>query len=112
MGTSCTISRTSSCRPFAEPVDTDTAHIADFVDAARKGRRPNADIEDGHKSTLMCHLGNIAFRAGRTLNIDPKNGHILGDKDAETRFWGREYRARVGTRRSDEYAKPIPRKGH
>jgi predicted dehydrogenase len=76
----------------SEPMDIDTAHVADFIDAARKGRRPNADIEDGHKSTLMCHLGNIALRAGRTLNIDPKTGHIVDDKDAETRFWSREYR--------------------
>jgi predicted dehydrogenase len=75
-----------------EKADIDAAHIADFVDAARRGRRPNADIEDGHKSTLLCHLGNIALRAGRTLNVDPKNGRITGDGDAETRFWAREYR--------------------
>jgi predicted dehydrogenase len=76
-----------------DPIDLDHAHMTDFVDAARKGRRPNADIEDGHKSTLLCHLANIALRTGRTLNVDPKSGHILDDKDAESRFWGREYRS-------------------
>jgi predicted dehydrogenase len=77
----------------SEKRDIDTAHFADFVDAARKGRRPAADIEDGHKSTLLCHLGNIALRAGRTLNTDPKNGRILNDKETEERFWSREYRS-------------------
>jgi predicted dehydrogenase len=78
---------------FESKQPNDPAHIANFVQCARMGTRPNADIEDGHKSTLLCHLGNIAWRTGRTLNIDPKNGHILNDGDAEMRFWSREYRA-------------------
>ena len=57
----------------------------------KTGKRPNADIEEGHKSTLLCHLGNIAYRTGHTLNIDLKSGHIIGDKDAEA-LWSREYR--------------------
>jgi predicted dehydrogenase len=76
----------------AEKRDIDTAHFADFVDAARKGRRPAAEIEDGHKSTLLCHLGNIAIRAGKSLNIDPKNGRILDDKETAEKYWSREYR--------------------
>ena len=72
--------------------DIDAAHLHDFVDAARKGRRPNADIEDGHRSTLLCQLGNIALRAGRALNIDPKCGHIVDDQDTVDRYWSREYR--------------------
>jgi predicted dehydrogenase len=75
-----------------DPIDIDHDHMTNFVDSARKGRRPNADIEDGHKSTMLCHLGNIALRSGRTLNIDPKNGHILDDKVTEDAYWGREYR--------------------
>jgi hypothetical protein len=35
-------------------------------------------------------LGNIAFRTGRALNIDPTNGRILNDKDA-MKLWGRTY---------------------
>jgi hypothetical protein len=50
----------------------------------------NSDIESGHQSTLLVQLGNIALRTGRTLNIDPKTGHILNDKDA-MKYWSREY---------------------
>jgi predicted dehydrogenase len=70
---------------------SDRPHLEDFLQCVKSGRRPNADIEEGHRSTLLCHLGNIAHRTGRTLNVDPKTGRILGDKDA-MKLWGREYR--------------------
>ena len=70
---------------------SDTPHLQNFLECVKSGKRPNADIEDGHKSTLLCHLGNIAYRTGHTLNLDPKTGHILGDRDAAN-LWGREYR--------------------
>ena len=69
----------------------DKAHLENFLDCIRTGKRPRADIEEGHKSTLLCHLGNIAWRTGHTLNIDPKTGHILDDKAAQ-KLWSREYR--------------------
>jgi predicted dehydrogenase len=66
-------------------------HIQNFLDCIRNGKRPNSEIEEGHKSTLLCHLGNIAYRTGHTINVDPKTGHIIGDKEAES-LWSREYR--------------------
>ena len=68
----------------------DIVHIDNFLDAIRTGKPLNAEIEGGARSTLLCHLGNIAQRTGRALNCDPANGHILGDKDAAA-MWGREY---------------------
>jgi predicted dehydrogenase len=70
----------------------DTEHIANFLEAIRseKPLSCNAEIEEGHKSTLLCHLGNIAHRTGRTLTCDPQNGHIQDDKDA-MKLWAREY---------------------
>ncbi|MDX2037711.1 MAG: Gfo/Idh/MocA family oxidoreductase [Isosphaeraceae bacterium] len=68
----------------------DAVHIADFLSAVREKKRPHAEIEEGHKSTLLCHLGNIAHRVGRSLTCDPKNGRILGDA-AAAEHWGREY---------------------
>ncbi len=65
-------------------------HLQDFLDAIAQKRKPIADIEEAHKSVLLCHLANIALRTGRTLNCDPKTGHILDDKDAQA-MWGRKY---------------------
>ncbi|NNE00724.1 MAG: Gfo/Idh/MocA family oxidoreductase [Pirellulaceae bacterium] len=68
----------------------DADHFADFLDAVRTDRRPNADIEKAHQSTLLCHLGNIAYRSGTVLHTDPSNGHIIDNPDAQ-KLWGREY---------------------
>jgi predicted dehydrogenase len=68
----------------------DTSHLANFLSAIRGGARLTSEIEEGHKSTLLCHLGNIAYRTGRTLHCDPKSGQILDDKQAMT-LWTREY---------------------
>jgi predicted dehydrogenase len=69
----------------------DRIHFANFFDCIRSGKRPNAAIEEGQKSTLLCHLGNIAYRTGRTLTLDPAAHAILNDKEA-TALWRREYR--------------------
>lgn len=71
--------------------DNLAGHLANFLSCVRTGGRPNSDIEDGHKSTLLCHLGNIAYRVGRQLAIDPQNGRIVGDEQAAA-LWSREYR--------------------
>lgn len=69
------------------------AHVANFLACVRGGgeQRPNADIEEAHKSTLLCHLGNIAQRTGSVLSCDPQNGHILNNEPAAA-LWQREYR--------------------
>jgi len=68
----------------------DKDHLANFLDCIRSGSRPNADIEEGHRSTLLCHLGNIAYRTQSVLKIDPASGHIVDNADAQ-KLWGREY---------------------
>ena len=69
----------------------DAAHFANFLDCIREDKRPNSDIEEGHKSTLLCHLGNIAYRTRRTINFDSKTQKIVGDKEAAA-LWRRDYR--------------------
>jgi predicted dehydrogenase len=70
----------------------DNEHIVNLLDAIRNDQplALNAEIAEGHKSTLLCHLGNIAHRTGRTLNCDAANGHIVGDDEA-MQLWRREY---------------------
>jgi predicted dehydrogenase len=70
---------------------SDRLHLANFVECIRAEGRANADIEEGHRSTLLCHLGNIAWRVGHTLRCDPRTGHVTGDP-AAARLWTRAYR--------------------
>src|SRR5690606_33201354 len=68
----------------------DSLHVADFLDAIRNERRPNCDIELGYKSTVAMLLSNISWRVKRDLQINPENGHIIGDDDAQ-KLWSRAY---------------------
>lgn len=69
----------------------DKVHFENFFSAIRDGKPLNSEIEEGHVSTLLCHLGNIAFRTGQTLHTDRESGHILKNSDA-MKYWKREYR--------------------
>ncbi|MHA4896667.1 Gfo/Idh/MocA family protein [Pedobacter sp. PWIIR3] len=71
-------------------VGLDNYHVADFLDAIRNNRKPNCDVEIGHKSVVAMQLGNISLRIGRDLKIDSTNGHIINDKDAQ-KLWSRSY---------------------
>jgi predicted dehydrogenase len=67
------------------------AHMKDFVDAIASRGRPIADIEEGHVSTALCLMGNIAQKVGRTLTLDPKGDRFVGDEEAN-RLLRRAYR--------------------
>jgi predicted dehydrogenase len=71
---------------------SDVTHFQNFIDAIKGTAKPNSEIEEGQKSTLLCHLGNIAWRSGRTIHFDPKTRKIVGDDEAVKLYWGREYR--------------------
>ncbi len=78
-------------RDKANPAkNLDALHIQNFFRAIKNGEKLAADIDSGHKSTLLVQLGNIAQRVGNSLDIDPATGHILHDKKAQ-RLWSREY---------------------
>jgi predicted dehydrogenase len=78
-------------RNTVNPADTlDGVHVRNFLDAIRGTAALTAQVREGHISTLLCQLGNIAFRTRRTINVDGRTGHVVGDPEAET-FWSREY---------------------
>jgi predicted dehydrogenase len=68
------------------------AHHRNFLECIKSGTRPNADIEIGHLSASLCHLGNIATRVGRVLHFEPEREHILNDSEASA-LLRRQYRA-------------------
>ena len=81
------IDGTNTSSPAA---NLDVVHIADFLDAIKNNRRPNADVAELHKSTVLVQLGNIAWRTGQRLAIDPSSGHILNSPEAQA-LWARTY---------------------
>ena len=74
------------------------AHHRNFFECIRTGNRPAADIEVGHLSASLCHLGNIATRVRRVLHFDPMTEQIQNDKDAGPMV-RRQYREHWGTPR-------------
>lgn len=78
--------------PRGEPRnDRGKQHRVDFVECMRSRKRPAADIAVGYRSSVFCHLGNIATRLQRTLPFDGKTLSFVGDAEAN-RLIGREYR--------------------
>src|SRR5207247_10220023 len=62
----------------------DSNHYKTFLSAVRSGRREQlgAYIEEGHLSSALCHLGNIAYRVRRTIQFDPSTAKIMSDEEA------------------------------
>jgi len=70
----------------------DTLHFANFVDSIRRGTALAAGIADAEKSTVLCHLGNIAWRSGQTVDFVPQSWEVNGGKEMRA-FTRRTYRA-------------------
>jgi len=65
-----------------QTAEMERPHLRNFLDCIKEHKRPHADIEEGHKSTRLCHLGNIAWRVGRTLRFEEQTESILDDPEA------------------------------
>lgn len=63
--------------------DCTDLHARNFIDCVRSRARPLADVETGHKSTIVPHLGNISYKiGGRKILWDAENEQILDDPQA------------------------------
>ena len=71
----------------------DVTHMQNFIDCVRSGewKNLNADINEGHMSTSIGLLGNIAYRVGRTLEFDGETEKFLNDEEANSHLI-RKYR--------------------
>jgi predicted dehydrogenase len=67
-------------------------HYQNFLDCIKSRQKPIADIEVGHRTATVCHLGNMAVRLGRKLQWDPAKEQIVGDEEAAAMLT-RPYRA-------------------
>jgi len=77
----------------SQGVSRSESHMANFLKAVRSRNREdlNADILEGHLSSALCHLGNVAYRLGRKLTFDPKTETFVGDEEANM-YLTRNYR--------------------
>ncbi|MGH9342419.1 MAG: gfo/Idh/MocA family oxidoreductase, partial [Terriglobia bacterium] len=53
-----------------------------FIDCVRSRQKPVADVETGHRSTIVPHLGNIALRTGHKIRWDAEREQIIDDPKA------------------------------
>jgi len=62
-------------------------HIGNFIQAVRSRKHTDlsCDIEEGHLSAALCHLGNISYRLGKAQPIGSKPT-TLGGKNTEEAF--------------------------
>ena len=62
--------------------DATALHTANFIECVRSRRSPLAEVEIGHRSTTVPHLGNIAYKVGRKLTWDATLEDFVGDPQA------------------------------
>jgi predicted dehydrogenase len=66
-------------------------HMDNWFDCIKTRKLPICDVEVGHRSSTVCHLGSLAMRLGRKLKWDPEKEEFKGDAEANAkRFY--EYR--------------------
>ncbi|MDX9974104.1 MAG: Gfo/Idh/MocA family oxidoreductase [FCB group bacterium] len=69
----------------------DVLHARNFADFIRGQAAPAAPLIEGHKSTALCLLGNIAVQAKARLEFDPQAQRFKDE--AANAYLTREYRA-------------------
>lgn len=75
-----------------QPAGGQVEHLTNFISAVRNDDPSllNQPILEGHKSTLLCHLGNIAYRTQRNVSCNSSNGRVLEDTEQQA-LWQRDY---------------------
>ncbi len=64
------------------PLPKSRNHLQNWLDCIKSRQRPIADVEIGHRSATICHLGNIARYLGRRLRWDPVQEKFRDDPEA------------------------------
>jgi predicted dehydrogenase len=62
--------------------DATDLHIRNFIECVRSRQKPVAEVETGHRSTIVPHLGNIALRTGHKVRWDAEKEEIIDDPEA------------------------------
>ncbi|HEY7181174.1 MAG TPA: Gfo/Idh/MocA family oxidoreductase [Blastocatellia bacterium] len=71
--------------------DATDLHAANFIECVRSRKTPNADVEIGHRSTTVPHLGNIAYKTKQKLVWNAAKEDFVNDA-AASKLLGRKAR--------------------
>ncbi len=67
----------------AERLYLSNDHKGNFFECMRTRKDPICDVEVGHRSACVCHLGAISLRTGFDLQWNPETEQFTGDHAAE-----------------------------
>jgi predicted dehydrogenase len=67
----------------AERLYVSSDHMGNLFDCARSRKNPICDVEVGHRSACISHLGAIALRTGLKLKWDPEAELFVGENAKE-----------------------------
>jgi hypothetical protein len=69
------------------------ANKRDWIDCIKSRNKPFCDLDLGHRTAVICNLGNMSLRlGGRTIHWDPEKQVVVGDKEAAA-MCAKPYRA-------------------
>jgi hypothetical protein len=59
-----------------------TQHVRNFLDCIKSREKPLADVEEGHRSTTISHLGTIAWLTRSRIEWDAQAERITNNEAA------------------------------
>ena len=69
------------------------ANKRDWIDCIKSRNKPFCDLDMGHRTSIICNLGNMSLRlGGRAIHWDPDKEVVIGDKEAAA-MCTKQYRA-------------------
>jgi predicted dehydrogenase len=85
---------TAPLAPDAVRLYQSNNHMTNFIECTRSRQAPICEVETGHRSATMCHLGAISLRTGHALQWDSTAERFVGEHAQEANsYCAREMRA-------------------
>jgi len=69
----------------------DVHHFSNFIESFRNDEPLTSEIKVAQESTMLCHLANISYRTGKTIDFDPSKNEITNSCDTTEKLWSRDY---------------------
>jgi predicted dehydrogenase len=87
VGAGAAVGKYKTERKVVAGADRTDLHVKNFIDCIRSRQKPIADVDAGHRSTLVAHLANIAYRTGRKIKWDAGREEVMDDPVVSRYLW-------------------------